>query len=93
MAAIRWRLDILKEIDSIVDATHTHILKPDSRAYELGCEALGLSPEQVLFVDDQPGNVEAPAAPDWMYYGSSLHVPSIASPKRRGGSDWEDHVS
>jgi putative hydrolase of the HAD superfamily len=52
------RLDILKEMDSLIDATHTHILKPDARAYELGCEALGLSASQVVFVDDQPRNIE-----------------------------------
>ncbi|WP_298256744.1 HAD-IA family hydrolase [Bradyrhizobium sp.] len=52
------QLEILKEIDSIVDATHTHILKPDPRAYKLGCEALGLSPDQVLFIDDQSRNVD-----------------------------------
>jgi putative hydrolase of the HAD superfamily len=52
------RLDILKTMDSLVDATHTHILKPNPRAYELGCEALGLSPGEVVFVDDQPRNIE-----------------------------------
>jgi putative hydrolase of the HAD superfamily len=52
------RLDILKEMDSLVDATHTHILKPDPRAYALGCEALGLTAAEVVFVDDQPRNIE-----------------------------------
>jgi putative hydrolase of the HAD superfamily len=52
------RLTILKEVDVIVDATHTQILKPDPRAYQLGCEALGLAPEHIVFVDDQPRNVE-----------------------------------
>lgn len=52
------KLDILKLMDSMVDATHTKILKPDPRAYALGCEALGLAPENVVFVDDQPRNIE-----------------------------------
>jgi putative hydrolase of the HAD superfamily len=52
------RLDILKEMDSLVDATHTHILKPDPRSYALGCQALGLTPGEVVFVDDQPRNIE-----------------------------------
>ena len=43
----------LKKIDAIVDATHTKILKPDPRAYQLGLEALQAAPEQTLFVDDQ----------------------------------------
>jgi len=52
------RLEILEQMDSLVDATRTHVLKPDLRAYSLGCEALGLSPDEVAFVDDQPRNVE-----------------------------------
>lgn len=52
------QITILKEMDSLVDATHSHILKPDPRAYARGCEALGLPPEEVVFVDDQPRNVE-----------------------------------
>jgi putative hydrolase of the HAD superfamily len=51
-------LDILRMMDCLVDATHTRILKPDPRAYALGCEALGLPPSQVVFVDDQPRNIE-----------------------------------
>ena len=51
-------LAILRLMDSLVDATHTKILKPDPRAYALGCEGLGLAPQDVVFVDDQPRNVE-----------------------------------
>ncbi|MCB1543210.1 MAG: HAD-IA family hydrolase, partial [Rhodoblastus sp.] len=52
------RLDILKLMDCVVDATHTKILKPDPRAYALGCAALGLPPERIVFVDDQQRNVD-----------------------------------
>ncbi len=52
------RLDVLRDIDVLVDATHTHILKPDPRAYALALEALGTSAQRVLFVDDQLRNVE-----------------------------------
>lgn len=52
------KLHILKDMDSLVDATHTHILKPDPRAYRSGCAALGLAPDEILFVDDQMRNVE-----------------------------------
>lgn len=52
------RLDLLRDIDVLVDATHTHILKPDPRAYALALEALGTSAQRVLFVDDQSRNVE-----------------------------------
>ncbi len=56
------KLDILKLMDALVDATHTKILKPDQRAYALGCEALGLAPANVVFLDDQPRNVEGAKA-------------------------------
>ena len=52
------KLDVLKLMDALVDATHTKILKPDPRAYALGCEALDLTPQDVVFVDDQERNVE-----------------------------------
>ena len=47
----------LKKIDVVVDATHTKILKPDPRAYQLGLDALKSKAEQTLFVDDQIRNV------------------------------------
>jgi len=45
-------------VDALVDATHTGILKPDPRAYRLALEALDISAERILFVDDQLRNVE-----------------------------------
>ena len=51
------RLEVLREMDAIVDATHTKILKPDPRAYQLALEALRLPAREVLFVDDQFRNV------------------------------------
>jgi putative hydrolase of the HAD superfamily len=49
-------------VDGIVDATHTHILKPDPRAYALALAALDLPADQVVFIDDQPLNVEGGSA-------------------------------
>ncbi len=51
------RMDILQEMEMIVDATHTNILKPDPRAYALAIEALRMKPEEILFVDDQFRNI------------------------------------
>ena len=50
-------MHFLKDLDMIVDATHTGILKPDPRAYQLAIDALNLPPEQILFVDDQFRNI------------------------------------
>ncbi len=52
------RLEILSDVDALVDATHTGILKPDPRAYRFALEELDTSAERVLFVDDQMRNVE-----------------------------------
>jgi putative hydrolase of the HAD superfamily len=59
-----WALTIpfADMIDVIVDATHTHILKPDPGAYALALEALGLLADEVVFVDDQPRNVAGGSA-------------------------------
>ena len=51
------RMDFLKDLDVIVDATHTGILKPDPRAYQFAIDALRLPPAEILFVDDQFRNV------------------------------------
>jgi putative hydrolase of the HAD superfamily len=45
------------QVDGVVDATHTLILKPDPRAYDLALKALKLDAEHVIFIDDQARNV------------------------------------
>lgn len=56
-AAVVRQFDILREMDALIDATHTKILKPDARAYALALDALGLPGPEVLFVDDQFRNI------------------------------------
>ncbi|MEO8122647.1 MAG: HAD-IA family hydrolase [Burkholderiales bacterium] len=48
---------VLRDLDAVVDATHSGILKPDIRAYQAASEALALAPERILFVDDQFRNI------------------------------------
>ena len=57
-AALRRRMQALREVEVIVDATHTGILKPDPRAYALCVGQLGVAPAECVFVDDQARNVE-----------------------------------
>jgi putative hydrolase of the HAD superfamily len=57
-AALRQRMRALRDVEVIVDATYTGILKPDPRAYALCTQQLALAPGECLFVDDQPRNVE-----------------------------------
>jgi putative hydrolase of the HAD superfamily len=54
----KQRIAFLRELDSFTDASVTGVLKPDPRAYAQALAGLGAAPGEVLFVDDQPGNVE-----------------------------------
>jgi putative hydrolase of the HAD superfamily len=56
-ADFRHRLPLLAQFDVVVDATYTHILKPDPRAYALCLQELGLPAGACVFVDDQARNV------------------------------------
>lgn len=54
---LRRRVPVLREFDSIVDATYTGILKPNPLAYALCLEQLNLPASACVFVDDQSRNV------------------------------------
>ena len=56
-ADFRARLPVLARFDTIVDATHTGILKPDPRAYQNVLDALSLEADDCVFVDDQRRNI------------------------------------
>lgn len=45
------------DLDAVVDATYTNILKPDPRAYEDCISQLGLEAKDCVFVDDQQRNI------------------------------------
>ena len=49
---------LLQAVDHIVDCSDTKILKPDPRAFTGACEIVGSEPDRILFVDDQPRNVQ-----------------------------------
>ena len=56
-----WResVTLLRQLSPVVDLGQHGVLKPDPRAYELGIEAVGAVPSDIVFVDDQPANVAA----------------------------------
>jgi putative hydrolase of the HAD superfamily len=60
-AGLRRRMAALDEVDLIVDATYTGVLKPDPRAYALCIAELGVLAGECVFVDDQVRNVEGAA--------------------------------
>lgn len=49
-------------MDEVIDCSDHDFLKPDPRAYQLALEATGAAPDRVLFVDDQPANVDGALA-------------------------------
>lgn len=53
----RERLPLLGLFEVLVDATYTHILKPDPRAYQACLDELALPARHCVFVDDQLRNV------------------------------------
>ncbi|WP_421914130.1 HAD family hydrolase [Mesorhizobium sp.] len=60
--AFRESLPLLSLFETIIDATYTKILKPDSRAYAMASEALGLPAGACVFVDDQKRNADGALA-------------------------------
>ncbi len=61
-AEFRQRLPFLADVDAIVDATYTGVLKPDPGAYRTCIEALGLPAPACVFVDDQIRNIDGARA-------------------------------
>ncbi|HJV68862.1 HAD-IA family hydrolase [Ideonella sp.] len=57
-ADFRRRLPLMAQFDVVVDATYTHILKPDPRAYAQCVAELGVNAGDCVFVDDQLRNIE-----------------------------------
>jgi putative hydrolase of the HAD superfamily len=51
------RISILHQLDAIIDASHTKILKPSPEAYQMALDALGVAAHETLFVDDQGRNI------------------------------------
>jgi len=55
-------VEFLRLVDQIVDCSETGIFKPDPRAFERAIQVVGVEPGRILFVDDQPINVEGARA-------------------------------
>jgi len=57
---LEWEhgIGFLGTIDHLIDCSDTNILKPDPRAFERALNIVGSVPDRVLFVDDQPLNVQ-----------------------------------
>lgn len=58
----RKNLPFLDDLDLIVDATYTGVLKPDPRAYGFVTDGLAVPAQACVFVDDQLRNIRGAAA-------------------------------
>lgn len=56
------RLGLDNEFDLIVNSSRVGYAKPDERIFRHAADALGVSPDECLFVDDTNGHVDAAAA-------------------------------
>jgi len=63
-ASQRWleRLGLLELFDAVVISGLVGVMKPDARIYRLALQRLNLLPQEALFVDDDPANVEGALA-------------------------------
>jgi putative hydrolase of the HAD superfamily len=86
------RMDILRDMHVIVDATHTGILKPDARAYALAVDGLGVAAGRILFVDDQFRNIAGAhrAGLQTQFFDLRDVDGSIAATAARLRIPWED---
>ena len=68
---VEWQepIDVLKRFDPLIDLSHSGYLKPHLQAYQDGIEAMGLDPDDIVYVDDHHdnyiGGVEAGLASVW----------------------------
>lgn len=61
-------MDIIHRVDTVVDGSVEGVLKPDPRLYEILSQRLGVAFADMVFVDDQPHNIEGALA---------LGIPSV----------------
>ncbi len=75
------RIAFFDLLDHLADCSDTDILKPDPRSYQRAVDMIGVAPERVLFVDDQPLNIEGAQA-----FGMQVLLFDVANANR----SWRD---
>jgi putative hydrolase of the HAD superfamily len=75
---LRQQLPLLGLFDVVVDATYTHILKPDARAYAACQHQLGLPAGDCVFVDDQQRNIDGATRAGWHAVQLDVRQPGAA---------------
>ncbi len=75
------RIGFFELLDHLADCSDTDILKPDVRSYQRAVDIIGVAPERMLFVDDQPLNIEGAER-----FGMQVHWFDVANATR----SWQD---
>jgi 2-haloacid dehalogenase len=58
-ASVRHRFAVLDQFEQIVVSGDYGCIKPDPRLYRIALERYGIAPGKLLFIDDNPVNLEA----------------------------------
>ncbi|MCX6462814.1 MAG: HAD-IA family hydrolase [Pseudonocardiales bacterium] len=74
---------VLADVDALVDASVTGVLKPDPRAYALAARALDREPGEIVFVDDMPWNVRGAREAGMVALELDLTDPDAVWPQAR----------
>lgn len=69
------RDEVLEHFDVVVESSKVGCRKPDPRFYEIACEALGVGPEQAVFLDDLGVNLKPAQA-------MGMHTIKVVSPEQ-----------
>jgi putative hydrolase of the HAD superfamily len=69
---------LLVQLDALVDASVTGVLKPDPLAFEMGAVALGAVPADIVFVDDMPWNIAGAQQAGMIAIEVDLRAPATA---------------
>jgi FMN phosphatase YigB (HAD superfamily) len=69
---------IADAFDLIVVSAEENVMKPDERIYHLTLERLGRQPQEAVFIDDSPANVEGARATGMhaLHYQAGMDVPA-----------------
>jgi epoxide hydrolase-like predicted phosphatase len=52
-----WK--IINLFDAVINSSVEGVMKPDGKLYEIALEKLGVLPEEAVFIDDMPVNIDA----------------------------------
>lgn len=64
--------------DVIIDSSEVHAIKPESRIYEIAAERAGVTPQEILLVDDDRPNLVAAGQMGWRTMKFQAYQPEEA---------------